>query len=93
MSYHVCNTTPSWLKKFCGNLDAEGVNQPIIIHVQEGGKAWTTTSLEIGDCIEPHRTGVWAGSILELWWIFKVLYLTKPRGEDSYSELAGACGG
>ena len=29
--------------------------------------------LETGDCTEAHRTGVWAASILELCWVFKVL--------------------
>lgn len=61
------------------------LNMCVGLHVQEGGKAWTVASLEIGVCIEPHRSVGWvhpgAPVVLKAW------YLTKPRGEDSYSEL------
>lgn len=59
------------------------------LHIQEGGKAWTTASLEIGDCIESQRTGVWPGFVPELQWVFKALYLTKRRREVNYSDLGG----
>lgn len=92
MSSHVCDITPSWLRKFCGNLDAEGVDQPIILHVQEGGKAWTTASWRLVTAMK--HTGQECG--LRPSWSsagFSRSCLSKPRGEDSYSELAGACAG